>query len=136
MSHYKPLPIIWETIGQKILHHLGYGPCPILNYNFTDGYAINICKAADAQSDIGWDNTLQGLLILLGGCIQASYHLERYSNAYPLKRFTSTAFQVRLTRTMWHIFFGIWRQQNAILHNRNVGTKVQNMDQCLRRIYS
>ena len=73
MSRYNPITILWETISQNILHHLGYSPSPMLNYNFADKYAISIRKAVGAQSDIGWYNTLLGRLTPLWGIIQACY---------------------------------------------------------------
>ena len=110
MSHYKPLPILWGNISQNILNHLGYGPYPMINYNFTYGYAINICEAISSQSDIRWDTALLGRLTILWSCIQVCYYSKRYPNVEHTDIFTTMSFQVNPMRTMWRIFYGIWNQ--------------------------
>ena len=128
--------VLWETTSQKTLHHLGYVHSPMINYNFTDVYSINIFKYISAQYDIGWDNALRGCLTPLWGHIQYRYYSKRYPDTDLPKIFTVNAFKVHLSHNMWHIFYGIWNQRNSILHDHDVGTKVQHMDQRLRHIYS
>ena len=136
MSNYKPLQILWETNSKNILHNLGYGPSTIINHKFTEGYAIKICEAVGAQYDIVWDNNLQVRLTTLWGCIQACYYSERYPDDDYTKIFTATAFQVHPMLTMWHIFYGIQKQQSTIPHDNIVSKKVQHMDQRHSLIYS
>jgi hypothetical protein len=134
LSPYKPLPLLWKTITDWLLHTFCDRPAPSDVFP-DDAIGHKLRTALYAQSNIGWSNALRGRLTPLWGEIQSDYYRQLYPDGKRPKSFTAPVFQVRLVNTMWHIFAGIWAQRNAILHEKTVGTSVERMNTQLQRLY-